>query len=207
MSVVDYAKEFENLAVYSRPAVYAPDEEWKINLFLVGLKAEIFSSVSQEEFTTYAELLRLCFIEEDNLSRVPTEGDLKRMSQNHRGRSSQQFRPRPQVFKGKQVQNSRPSSPPVCGNCGKKHFQRCKLGSVECYRCQEKGHFAKDCPQRENLMQGKNTGRAFTWDATTVSGNNVFFCKCIFCEGISLFLYCWLWGNTLVGVDVICRAT
>ncbi|XP_058777196.1 uncharacterized protein LOC131651556 [Vicia villosa] len=55
MSVSEYAEKFEDLADYSRQAVYAPDELWKIDQFMMGLRADIAHSVSQREFTTYAE--------------------------------------------------------------------------------------------------------------------------------------------------------
>ncbi|XP_050883981.1 uncharacterized protein LOC127087157 [Lathyrus oleraceus] len=58
MSMVVYAEKFEDMFAYSRQASYAPDEKWKIDQFLFGLRGEISHSVSQREFTTYAELLR-----------------------------------------------------------------------------------------------------------------------------------------------------
>jgi hypothetical protein len=57
MIVAAYAEKFEDMAAYSRQATYAPDERWKIDQFLFGLKSEISHSVSQREFITYAELL------------------------------------------------------------------------------------------------------------------------------------------------------
>ncbi|XP_050876973.1 uncharacterized protein LOC127080716 [Lathyrus oleraceus] len=57
ITVAAYAEKFEDMVVYFRQAVYTPDEKWKIDQFLFGLKGEISHSVSQREFITYAELL------------------------------------------------------------------------------------------------------------------------------------------------------
>ncbi|XP_050877001.1 uncharacterized protein LOC127080742 [Lathyrus oleraceus] len=57
MMVVAYAEKFEDMDAYSRQAEYTPDERWKIDQFLFGLRGEISHSVSQRESTTYAELL------------------------------------------------------------------------------------------------------------------------------------------------------
>lgn len=46
------------MAAYSRQAAYVPDEKWKIDQFLFGLRGEISHNMSQRKFTTYAELLR-----------------------------------------------------------------------------------------------------------------------------------------------------
>ena len=146
MSVAAYAEKFEIMAAYARQAMYDPDEQWKVDQFLFGLRAEISHSVSQREFTTYTELLQQCYVAEGSLKRVQEEKELSRTNQNERGRPSQQFRPRPQAFKGKQVQGSRSNSPSVCRTCGRNHVGRCANGMLRCYQCQGMGHMAKDCP-------------------------------------------------------------
>lgn len=47
MLVAKYAKKFEDMAAYSRQAMYTPDEKWKIYKFLFVLRGEISHSVSQ----------------------------------------------------------------------------------------------------------------------------------------------------------------
>ncbi|XP_050878800.1 uncharacterized protein LOC127082616 [Lathyrus oleraceus] len=95
MTVAAYAEKFEDMASYSRQAVYAPDERWKIDQFLFGLRGEIYHSVSQREFTTYAELLRQCYVTENSLKKVQEERDQYRSGQRDQGRPGSQFRPRP----------------------------------------------------------------------------------------------------------------
>ncbi|XP_050890368.1 uncharacterized protein LOC127095768 [Lathyrus oleraceus] len=103
MIVVVYAEKFEDMAAYSRQAAYAPNERWKIDQFLFGLRGEISHSVSQREFTTYSELLRKCYVAKNNLKKVQEERDQYRSGQRDQGRLGSQFRPRSQAFKGKQI--------------------------------------------------------------------------------------------------------
>lgn len=70
MLVTAYAEKFENVVVYSRKAVYAPDDKWKVDQFIFGLRVEIADSVSHRELTTYAKLLRQCYVVEDDLKKV-----------------------------------------------------------------------------------------------------------------------------------------
>ncbi|XP_050898344.1 uncharacterized protein LOC127105218 [Lathyrus oleraceus] len=95
MSVAMYAEKFEDMAAYSRQVVYAPDEKWKIDQFLFGLRGEISHSVSQREFTTYDEFLRQFYVAENSLKKVQEERDQYRIGQKDQGRPCNQFRPRP----------------------------------------------------------------------------------------------------------------
>lgn len=154
MSVAEYAEKFEDMAAYSRQAIYAPDEKWKVDQFLFGLRGEISHSVSQREFTTYAELLRQCYVAENSLKKVHEERDRYRFGQKDQGRPSQQFKPRPQSFKGKQVQHTKFIKPPQCQMCKKFHFGRCTGGVLRCFQCQKEGHMARDCPQKNTQVPG-----------------------------------------------------
>ncbi|XP_050916204.1 uncharacterized protein LOC127131323 [Lathyrus oleraceus] len=160
------------MAAYSRQADYAPDEKWKIDQFLFGLRGEVSHSVSQREFTTYAKLLRQCYVAENSLKKVQEERDQYRSGQKDQGRSGNQFRPRPQDFKGKQVQHERPNHPPQCQVCKRSHFGRCVGNGIKCFTCQREGHMAKDFPQNRNQMKGRSTGQVYTLDARKAKSNN-----------------------------------
>ncbi|XP_058775800.1 uncharacterized protein LOC131650077 [Vicia villosa] len=146
MSVSEYAEKFEDLADYSRQAVYAPDELWKIDQFMMGLRADIAHSVSQREFTTYAECLRQCYVAENSLKRVQEERNQNRANFREQGRSTQHLRPRNPPPKKKQVYGDQSTQLPQCRKCGRKHAGECKYVSVTCYRCGEQGHIAPQCP-------------------------------------------------------------
>ncbi|XP_058775802.1 uncharacterized protein LOC131650078 [Vicia villosa] len=170
MTVSEYAEKFEDLADYSRQAVYAPDELWKIDQFMMGLRADIAHSVSQREFTTYAECLRQCYVAENSLKRVQEERNQNRANFREQGRSTQHLRPRNPPPKKKQVYGDQSTQPPHCRRCGRKHTGDCQLGSVTCFRCGEQGHIAPRCPQRR--IPEKTAGRVYTLDSRKAKGNN-----------------------------------
>lgn len=127
------------MTAYSIQTEYAPDEKWKIDQFLFGLSGEISHSVSQREFTTYVELLRQCYVDENSLKKVQEERDQYKSGQRDQGRPGNQFRPKPQAFKGKQVQHARPNHPPQCQVCKRSHFGRCARSGIKCFTCQREG--------------------------------------------------------------------
>lgn len=47
MSISKYAEKFEDMATYSRQALYALDELWKIDQFLFGSRGDIAHNVSR----------------------------------------------------------------------------------------------------------------------------------------------------------------
>lgn len=69
MSVAEYAENFENMVDYSRKVVYAPDEKWKMDQFMFGLRGEIYHIIYHREFTNYAELLRQCYVAKNSLKK------------------------------------------------------------------------------------------------------------------------------------------
>ncbi|XP_058775048.1 uncharacterized protein LOC131649294 [Vicia villosa] len=123
MSVSEYAEKFEDLADYSRQAVYALDELWKIDQFMMGLRADITHSVSQREFTTYAECLRQCYVAENSLKRVQEERNQNMTNFREQGRSTQHLRPRNPPPKMKQGHGDRFPRPPFCDKCKRKHAE------------------------------------------------------------------------------------
>ncbi|XP_058762994.1 uncharacterized protein LOC131636407 [Vicia villosa] len=169
MSVSEYAEKFEDMVAYSRQAAYAPDELWKIDQFLMGLNVDIVRSVSQREFTTYAECLRQCYVAENTLKRVQDEREQNKPVRREQGRSGQNLKTRNFPPMKKQVHGDRSTQPPWCGKCNRKHYGDCKTASVKCYKCQEFGHFRKDCPVRD--APERTPGRVYTLDARKAQGN------------------------------------
>ncbi|XP_058765786.1 uncharacterized protein LOC131639301 [Vicia villosa] len=170
MSVSEYVEKFEDLADYSRQAIYAPDELWKIDQFMMGLRAHIAHSVSQREFTNYAECLRQCYVAENSLKRVQEERNQNRTNFREQGRSVQDLKPRNPTPKKKQGYGDQSAQPPYCHKCNKKHTGECKYASVTCFGCGEKGHIVPQCPKEK--IPERTTGRVYTLDARKAKGNN-----------------------------------
>ncbi|XP_058758296.1 uncharacterized protein LOC131631519 [Vicia villosa] len=170
LSVSEYAEKFEDMADYSRQAVYAPDELWKIDQFLMGLRADIAHSVSQREFTTYVECLRQCYVAENSLKGVQEERNQNRTNFRDQGRSTQHLKPRSSPSKKKQGYGDQSAQPPYCHKCKKRHTEECKPTSVTCFECGEQGHISPHCPRKKTLK--KTAGRVYTLDARKEKGNN-----------------------------------
>ncbi|XP_058758679.1 uncharacterized protein LOC131631936 [Vicia villosa] len=158
------------MADYSRQAVYAPDELWKIDQFLMGLRADIAHSVSQREFTTYAECLRQCYVAENSLKRVQEERNQNRTNYREQGKSAQHLKPRSFPPKKKQGYGDQSAQPPYCHKCKKKHAGECEPTPITCFKCGEPGHKSPFCPKKKD--QERTTGRVYTLDARKAKGNN-----------------------------------
>ncbi|XP_058783906.1 uncharacterized protein LOC131658653 [Vicia villosa] len=169
LTVSEYAEKFEDMAAYSRQAVYAPDELWKIDQFLFGLNADIAHSVSQREFTTYAECLRQCYVAENSLKRVKEEREQNRPFCQNQGKVSQFLKPRNSPPAMKPAYVNRSTQPPWCNKCRRKHHGNCRSGPMKCYKCGQEGHLRPNCPRPD--IPEKTTGRVYTLDARKAQGN------------------------------------
>lgn len=93
MSVSEYADKFKDMVAYYREVVYAPDELWKINPFLFGMRADIAHSLFHREFNTYARCLRQCYVSDNSLKRIQEEREKGRLGHKEQVRSGEYLKP------------------------------------------------------------------------------------------------------------------
>ncbi|XP_058762351.1 uncharacterized protein LOC131635724 [Vicia villosa] len=182
MSVSEYAEKFEDLADYSRQAAYAQDELWKIDQFMMGLRADIAHSVLQREFTIYAECLRQYYIAENSLKRVQEERNQNKTSFREQGRSGHYLKPRNFPTKKKQNHGDQSSIPHQCDKCKRRRRGDCRPFGAACYKCGEMGHMARHCPKKK--APEKTAGRVYTLDARKAKGNNYLIAECVYRLGL-----------------------
>ncbi|XP_058784179.1 uncharacterized protein LOC131658949 [Vicia villosa] len=156
LSVSEYAEKFEDMADYSRQAVYAPDELWKIDQFLMGLRADIAHS---------------CYVAENSLKRVQEERNQNRINFRDQGRSTQHLKPRNPPSKKKQGPSDQSSRPPFCDKCRRRYTGDCRFAPVTCFECGEHGHISPRCPRKKKAPE-TTTGCVYTLYARKAKGNN-----------------------------------
>lgn len=165
-SVSEYDEKFKDMDAYSRQAIYTPNELWKIDQFIFALNANVAHSVSQREFTTYAECLRKCYVSENSLKRIQDEKNRNKASFKEQGRWGQHQKPRNSQSMKKYGYVDRLAIPPQCDKCKRRHNGECYGIQKTCYNCGSPDHFKKDFP-----VPNKTKGRVFTLDARKSKGN------------------------------------
>ncbi|XP_050916547.1 uncharacterized protein LOC127131677 [Lathyrus oleraceus] len=148
-------------------------QQLKQGTMSVAAYAEKFEDMAAySRQAAYAPDERQCYVAENSLKKVQEERGQYRSGQRDQGRPGNQFRPRSQAFKGKQVQHARPNQPPQCQVCKKYHFGRYDVSGIRCFTCHREGHMSRECPQNKNQMQGRSVGRVYTLDARKAKSNN-----------------------------------
>ncbi|XP_058767948.1 uncharacterized protein LOC131641669 [Vicia villosa] len=136
----------------------------------MGLNADIVHSVSQREFTTYAECLRQCNVAENTLKRVREEREQNEPVRMNQGWSRQHLKPRTSPAVKKQTHGGNSTQPSWCGKCNKKHHGNCRPNFRSCYRCHQPWHYAGDCTAPD--VSEKTKGRVYTLDSRKAQGNS-----------------------------------
>ncbi|XP_063943376.1 uncharacterized protein LOC135150632 [Daucus carota subsp. sativus] len=177
MSVVEYENKFAELARFV--PTYVETDRQKAKRFQQGLKPWIRSKLAILQLETYAAVVEKAMIAEtENELFQKSKEDKKRKPENRGGSSHQgRFHKKGKFqvggnpnFKrigsggqggrfltGSQANQQRPSMP-ECQTCGKRHGGVCNKLNVVCFKCNQKGHYSRECQNQPAIKDQTNRG-------------------------------------------------
>ncbi|XP_063941272.1 uncharacterized protein LOC135149476 [Daucus carota subsp. sativus] len=177
MSVVEYENKFAELARFM--PTYVETDRQKGKRFQQGLKPWIRSKLAILQLDTYAAVVEKAMIAEtENELFQKSKENKKRKLDNREGLSYQgrfqkkgkfQAGRNPNFKKlnigssgqggrfimGNQANQQRPSIP-ECQICGKRHGGICNKLNVVCFKCNQKGHYSRECQNQPVIRDQAN---------------------------------------------------
>ncbi|XP_028086884.1 uncharacterized protein LOC114287646 [Camellia sinensis] len=157
MSVAEYEAKFTELARY---APHMVDTDYKkARKFEGGLHVEVLDRVNVLKLEKYVDVLDRALMSEANIatlkmskSTITTEGESKKFKKQKVEMVSESMTSVNENLNSSIGDNTKRGSSgsvgiPTCRECGKQHWGICRRVSGACFKCGQKGHLAKSCPQ------------------------------------------------------------
>ena len=157
MSVAEYESKFTELARY---APHMVDTDYKkARKFEGGLHVEVLDRVNGLKLEKYVDVLDRALMAETNIailkmsqSITTPEPESKKFKKQKVETVSESMGSVNENLTSKFSDNTKRDSGgsigvPACKECGKQHWGICRRGTGVCFKCGQKGHIAKACPQ------------------------------------------------------------
>jgi hypothetical protein len=164
MTIAQYASRFNELARFA-PYMVA-DEENRVRKFEQGLNPWIHDHVVCFKIQNFVELVNKASIAEESVKKnaIAMVESRKRVAPLlNRNQVGWKRRPNGDNQGVKPIEN-KPSSAndKPYPKCQRPHYRPCRVGTNICYRCEQVGHFVRDCPKQRGgvaSLQTRNNRR------------------------------------------------